>query len=145
MIKGHYVIAFDFRYNRSLAATLIERAREFLVTGEGVASKFPAVACDTAFSAAELSVQAQMLLQQQVTKSHWRRQNWFDAWTELENSPSTHSAALRELNGYRAAARYADGEFNVPGNRLSELLDITEEMIDAAAARAGLASSSLTA
>jgi hypothetical protein len=85
-----------------------------------------------------------MLLQQQVTKSHWQRQNWLDAWTDLENSPSTHSAALRELNSYRAAARYADGQLNIPGSRLVEPLDIAEEMIDDAAARAGLVASSST-
>jgi hypothetical protein len=45
---------------------------------------------------------------------------------------------LRELNSYRAAARYADGQLNIPGVRLSELLDIAEEMINDAAARAGL-------
>jgi hypothetical protein len=144
VIKGHYVIGFDFRYNRSLAAALLKRADEFLAAARAALLTSPAVACDTAFSAAELSVQAQMLLQQQVTKNHWKRQNWLDAWTELENSPSTHSIALRELNSYRAAARYADGELNIPGTRLAELLDIAEEMIADAAARAGLVASPST-
>jgi hypothetical protein len=137
VIRGRHAIAFDFRYNWSRALRLIQRAREFLTVARNAATNSPGVACDNAFSAAELSVQAQMLLRQQDIRQHWRRQEWFDSWTELDNSPNIHSLALRELHGYRAAAHYADADLVIPKGRLVELLDTNEEMIKYAAQRAG--------
>lgn len=133
VVKGSPIVAFDFRYNRARAQRLIERARQFLASARRDAQLAPAVACDNAFSSAELAIQAQMLLQQQVTKQHWKRQEWIDQWTLHQNAPSTHSAALRELHSYRAAGRYADHELMLPAGRLGELLEVAQEMIDTAA------------
>lgn len=137
VLRGQQVIAFDFRYNRARAARLIERAREFLISACRDAEAAPAVACDTGFSAAELAVQAQMLLQHQNTKAHWDRQRWIDTWTDNKNAPASHAAALRELHGYRAAGRYADRDLELPDGRLGELLDLARDMIDEADAAVG--------
>jgi hypothetical protein len=137
VIKGQQVVAFDFRYNRARAAVLVERAREFLNSARRDADAAPAVACDTAFSAAELAVQAQMLLLQQSTKRHWDRQRWIETWTDNKNAPASHAIALRDLHSYRAAGRYADEDLVLPDGRLDELLDVAEEMIDQAEAAAG--------
>lgn len=69
-IGDRELVAFDFRYNRRRASALLERAREFLLVTQGGAAEHPAVAVDCAFSAAELSVQAQMMLHQISTRSH---------------------------------------------------------------------------
>jgi hypothetical protein len=58
VIKGKQYLKFDFRYNKQRVAGLLDRAREFLATARDCYEARPAVACDLAFSAAELSVQA---------------------------------------------------------------------------------------
>jgi hypothetical protein len=47
-------------YNKQRVAGLLVRAQEFLDTARDCAGVRPAVACDLTFSAAELSVQAQI-------------------------------------------------------------------------------------
>lgn len=135
VIGSQPMVAFDFRYNRGHVARLLTRAREFLDAAHQATTAAPAVACDTAFSAAELSVQAQMMSMQQLTKSHWQREDWLAAWTEDNNSPASHLDALQQLHEYRAAARYADQNLELPEGRLEELLLVTAEMIDQAEAR----------
>lgn len=70
-VGPHEVVAFDFTYNRELASALVARAREFLATARQAASA--AVAVDTAHSAAELAVQAQMLTMHLETRRHQER------------------------------------------------------------------------
>lgn len=137
VVKGQQVVAFDFRYNRAHATSLIERARQFLSSSRRDAAAAPAVACDTAFSAAELAVQAQMLIQQQTTKQHWARQEWIDAWTDNMNAPASHATTLRDLHRYRAAGRYADEDLDLPDGRLQELLEVVQLMVDYAHASVG--------
>ena len=62
---------------------------------------------------------------------------WIDGWTENENAPTSHAAALRELHEYRAAGRYADEDLELPDGRLDELLDVARDMIDKADAAVG--------
>jgi hypothetical protein len=135
IINGNQHIVFDFRYNKERVADLIARAREFLGVAYQCAADAPAVACDLAFSAAELSVQAQMLLMQQRTKSHSDRQDWLDSWADHSNSPLEHSAALRDLHQYRASGRYAEVPFIVDAQHLENLLAIVKDMIGLAAER----------
>jgi hypothetical protein len=94
-----------------------------------------AVACDLAFSAAELSVQAQMLLQQQQTKSHPQRRDWIDAWVAHKNAPDAHARSSASFL-HRSAARYADGGVAISGQRLGEILALVAEMIEIASAKA---------
>jgi HEPN domain-containing protein len=136
-IKGKQFVKFDFRYNKQRVTGLLQRAQEFLDTARECAGVRPAVACDLAFSAAELSVQAQMLLMQERTKSHSQRRDWLESWAEHDNAPTEHPTALRELHKHRAAGRYADAPFVVDPIRLDELLHVVEAMIATATARSG--------
>ena len=61
---------------------------------------------------------------QQLTKSHWQREDWLESWTENNNSPASHLDALQQ-HEYRAAARYAGKDLELPGGRLDELLLVT--------------------
>ena len=106
-------------------ARLLIRAREFLDAAHRATTAAPGVACHTVFSAAELSVQAQMMSVQQLTKSHWQREDWLESWTEHNNSPASHLDALQQLHEYRAAARYAGKDLELPEGRLKELLLVT--------------------
>jgi hypothetical protein len=136
-IKGKQFVKFDFRYNKQRVAGLLLRAQEFLDTARDCVGVRPAVACDLAFSAAELSVQAQVLLMQQRTKLHSERRDWLESWAEHDNAPAEHPTSLRELHEHRAAGRYAETRFVIDPLRLDELLQVVEAMIATAAARAG--------
>jgi len=98
-------------------AGLLTRAREFLDAAHRATTAAPGVGCHTVFSAAELSVQAQKMSMQQLTKSHWQREDWLESWTEHNNSPASHLDALQQLHEYRAAARYADKDLKLPAGR----------------------------
>jgi exoribonuclease II len=130
-------LSFDFRYNKKHVVDLLDRAREFLDTARECYAIRPAVACDLAFSAAELSVQAQMSLMRQRTKSHPQRRDWLESWAEQQNAPAEHAATLHRLNESRAAGRYADAPFFIDQQELSALLDVGGSMIETAVARSG--------
>jgi hypothetical protein len=135
-IKGHRYVKFDFRYNRELVASLLDRAQEFSSVAVGCSESTPAVACDLAYSAAELTVQANMLLQQQKTKNHSYRQEWLDQWVAHQNAPDNHADTLRALRDARAAARYADGSLGITAPQLNDLLRVVGEMIESARSHA---------
>ncbi|MEU8208643.1 HEPN domain-containing protein [Micromonospora sp. NPDC049044] len=135
-IAGARYVTFDFRYNREQASGLIQRAEEFLAVARTCSETAPAVACDVAYSAAELTVQASMLLQQQRTKNHSYRQEWLDQWVAHANAPSSHAETLRALHRARAAARYADGSLDISDDELKQLLGTVSEMIAYARSRA---------
>lgn len=127
----HYV-RFDFRYNRQRASALVSRAEEFVRVARLAAGVSAAVACDLAFSAAELSVQAQMQLQQSDRKHHARRQEWLDQWVALDNAPTAHAEVLRELYRLRAPSRYGDGSAAIDEDWLVGALATIEEMVNTA-------------
>ncbi|AYF32285.1 hypothetical protein CSH63_33565 [Micromonospora tulbaghiae] len=135
-IGGKRYVTFDFRYNREQVAGLLRRAEEFLFVARGCSETTPAVACDVAYSAAELTVQANMLLQQERTKNHSYRQEWLDQWVAHANAPSSHAETLRALHGARSAARYADGNLDISDEELNRLLGTVDEMINYARSRA---------
>lgn len=137
VVNGQQCIRFDFRYNKERVARLLLRAREFFDTAVDCLDTRPAVACDLAFSAAELSIQAQMLLQQQRTKSHVQRQEWIDSWTELDNAPPEHADALRGLRNHRLEGRYGQVAFTIDGSVLKPLIEVVQEMIQVAETYAG--------
>lgn len=128
-IRGQSYVHFDFRYNKERVAGLLTRARQFLTVARNSVDAAPAVACDVAFSSAELSIQAQMLLQQEKTRSHSQRQAWIDQWVAHNNAPQDHAAVLRQLHEYRSSGRYADGGFNVAPEKVAELLAVVDDMI----------------
>jgi HEPN domain-containing protein len=132
ILMGQQYIRFDFRYNKERVASLLTRAREFLDAAVDSLNRRPAVACDLAFSAAELSVQAQMLIQQQKTKSHWQRQEWLDSWAQHSSAPQEHADALRDLREHRLLSRYSDAPPVADRSALERLFAVVEEMIQAA-------------
>lgn len=135
-IKGRRYVRFDFRYNRERVTGLLDRAQEFLSVAVSCSDSAPAVACDIAYSAAELTVQANMLLQQEKTKNHSYRQEWLKQWVAHQNAPDSHADTLRVLHDARAAARYADGSLGITAAQLKDLLHVVEEMVESARSRA---------
>lgn len=134
-VAGREVVSYDLRPNKAKATGLIQKAREFLAVAKAVAKTSPDVAIDNAHSAAELTVQAQMLLLRNETNDHHVRRKWFSEWTQLENSPRHHSDLLFDLANRRSEARYGAERLALKPGRLAKILTIVQEMIDATAAR----------
>ena len=124
------IVAFDFTYNRARAAALLDRAREFLAAARHAAGKAPGVAIENAHSAAELTVQAQMLIHQTVTRSHRERREWLAQWARHENAPQHHADTLWNLADLREPARYGSGLLSLKPGRLTKILNAVQEMVD---------------
>ena len=132
---GRTFIAFDFTYNRARAQALLDRSREFLATARDSTATSLAVCLDTAFSSAELAVQAEMLVLQQETDNHKLRGKWLAGWSENGNSPKEHSTTLWRLADLRKKARYGSESVVLQPEQLDRLLDVVEEMLRHAKAR----------
>lgn len=129
--------AFDFRYNKGRAARLLAVARSYLRTAEAAVSVETGPAVDTLYSAAELTVQAQMLSQSQETKVHKTRGLWLEQNEDLGNTPNGFSDLLQRLRHERAAARYGDGFVTLTVDELRAFVHEVDDMIDFAEARIG--------
>lgn len=95
----------------------------------------PAVDC--LYSAAELTVQAQMLSQAQLTKVHRDRGEWLQANEDLANTPAGFSAVLQRLRAERAAGRYGDGAVTVSSEEMSVFAKTISDVITFARGRVG--------
>lgn len=134
-ISERELVTFDLRPNKAKASALLQKAKEYLKAANSMADHSPDVSLDNAHSAAELTVQAQMLLVRNETNNHRVRRRWFAGWTELENSPRHHSDLLFDLASQRSAARYGAERVALKPGRLEEILETVEEMVEAATIR----------
>lgn len=131
------VLRFDFRRNREKVRRLLTKAESFLRLGEGAGEDSPDAAIDLLHSAAELSVQAMMLLQSEANPNHGKRREWLRRWAELENSPLSHAHVLDNLAALRKPARYGpDTPLLKPGS-LERIISTVREMIDTAGEYSG--------
>lgn len=126
--------AFDLRYNKGRALNLLTMASEY-VEAASLAALRPAA--DMLFSAAELTVHAQMLGQAQVTRVHGARGNWLERNEELGNTPGGFFDVLQRLHRERAAARYGDGVLTLTEEERAQFVHIVEDMIAFANSRIG--------
>lgn len=83
-------VAFDFRYNKGQANRLLDLARDYLLTSRTMVSTAIGPAVDSLYSAAELTVQVQMLSQAQRTRVHQAR----GGVVAGERGPRQHPAGL---------------------------------------------------
>lgn len=128
-------VAFNFTYNRARAGALLDRAREFLAVAVHAGDGAPGVAIDNAHSAAELTVQAHMLVQQTETRNHRERREWLAGWARHRNAPQHHADVLWNLADLRKTARYGSGELQLKPGRLAKILTTVQEMIDLTSGR----------
>ena len=135
-------VAFDLRYNRQRCAELLSLADDYLDTVEAVRNFALRPAIDNLLSAAELTVQAQMLAQSQETKFHNVRDRWLRDNERLGNAPEGFFAMLQRLRRERAAARYGDGPLGVPAEEMPAQIDAVRSMIQHAADQIGLVAAS---
>ncbi|MBT1634609.1 hypothetical protein [Clavibacter michiganensis] len=138
VFAGAPYLAFDFRYNKSRIGELLDLADDYAATARtsyAVASR-PAI--DNLYSAAELTVQAQMLGESQKTTFHRVRAEWLKNAAEMANVPAVHNDVLGRLHDQRAAARYADGPLHMTTTDVADALEAVTQMIDFARHRTGV-------
>lgn len=128
--SGEAYVAFDFTYNRERALLLLSRAEEFMASAQRSRETSLSVCLDSAFSAAELAVQAEMLVMQEETRNHKVRGKWLEEWAKLGNAPKEHADTLWLLGDLRKKGRYEHAPVRVSSERLKQLLDVVEGMIE---------------
>lgn len=143
VIGDDVFVAFDFRRNKSLASDLLELASRYLKAAGDVTSIGPEPAVDLLYSAAELSVQAQLMSEAQnvsPNRGHAVRGEWLKAEVALNNAPEAFDATLQRLRHERSAARYGEGQLSVDLGELQTLIEEVERMISHAVERTGVKS-----
>lgn len=131
-------VAFDFRYNKQRNAELLGLADDYLATVEATYERALRPAIDNLLSAAELTIQAQMLGQSEQTTFHNVRDKWLRENERLGNAPDGFFAILKRLRKERAAARYGDGVLSISQGEMPDLIASVQAMIEHAASRTGL-------
>ncbi|MFZ4893320.1 hypothetical protein ACL9RL_02600 [Plantibacter sp. Mn2098] len=131
-------IAFDLRYNKQRTAELLGLADDYLEVVEAVMNRALRPAVDNLLSAAELTVQAQMLAESQETKFHHARDKWLRQDERMGNAPAGFFELLQRLRDERAAARYGDGHLSVSVDEMPALVARVRQMIAHAASRVGV-------
>ena len=125
------IASFNFHYNRQKSLDLIKRAEQFLATARLAASSgHMEAAIDNAHSAAELTVQAQMLTQSNEARGHEDRRSWLRYWVNEQKAPQSHAELLSTLASQRKAARYAASELKLKTGRMDKILAGVQEMVD---------------
>lgn len=138
VFAGAPYLAFDFRYNKSRVGELLDLADDYITTARASHATAVRPAIDNLYSAAELTVQAQMLGESQKTTFHRVRAEWLKNAADMANVPPTHNDVLDRLHGQRAAARYADGPLHMTVTDVAEALEAVTQMIDFARQRTGV-------
>ena len=131
-------VAFDLRYNKQRTTELLALADQYLAVVEAVQDRALGPAVDNLLSAAELTVQAQMLAESQETKLHNVRDKWLREDERLGNGPAGFFELLKLLRSERAAARYGDGELSIPLSEMPALIARVRAMVEHAALRVGV-------
>ena len=131
-----YALHFDFRKYKPRAQGLLVKAQQFLdvvISSEAHLS----VALDNLHSAAELTVQALMLLEGNTTQSHQERRAWLKQWTDHENSPKEHADLVADLASKRKTVRYGAETPRLKPGRFKKMCALVQQMIDSSEARFG--------
>lgn len=131
-IGGQWYIHFDFRRDKSHAADLLQRAREFYGTAKaGFQRGWLGPAVENLFAAAELAAKAELLVinfyPHEKAKDHGAIRGRYAKYANLGNAPIEGNTALNKLSRLRPAARYAEGDLHI--EPCPELVEAVAQMI----------------
>jgi uncharacterized protein (UPF0332 family) len=141
-LGGGIFLHFDFRRNKALATQHVERAREFHHVADhslrrGNLSAF----VDNAFSAAELSAKAVLLVMYdyepslRVKAKHTAIHARYNRFANLGNVMPEYKKTFNRLSGLREAARYLKRPLSIAEEEAHEMLDVVGKMIEDAKSR----------
>jgi uncharacterized protein (UPF0332 family) len=132
-LKGSWIVAFDFRYNKKISQEHIEASKEFCESSkENLKNKRLRPFFENAFASAELSAKSILLSipSKEILKgkNHQNRISVFKNWADLGNVKIEFSTTLSKLNSLRDSARYlASNDFKKED--ANKILSTIEEMI----------------
>jgi len=141
-LGGGTFLYFDFRRNRALAANHIERARDFHhVADYSLREGNLAAFVDNAFSAAELSAKAVLLVMYdykpslRVKAKHTAIHARYNIFANLGNVMPEYKKTFNRLSELRGAARYLKRPLSVTEEEAHKMLDVVGKMIEDAKSR----------
>jgi len=132
--NSHWIIAFDFRYNKEIIKKHIEASKEFYESAKNNLEKNRLRPFfENAFASAELSAKSVLLALPDkkilTGRNHQDRLNKFKNWADLGNLKIVYSETLSKLSSLRDSARYVyskDYENEDP----NKIIKILGEMIN---------------
>ncbi|WP_460464425.1 hypothetical protein [Arthrobacter pigmenti] len=136
-VDGYGYLEFDLRYNKKRVGELLSLADDYISTVRASYETAPRPAIDNLFSAAELTVQAQMTSRTENTRVHGERSKWLAKNVNLGNVPADHKRILDRLKRERAAARYGDGSVTLSRAEVAEKIEAIAAMISFVRERTG--------
>lgn len=115
--KGYWYGAFDFRYNKGEALSLLKVAEEFLITAtEALSAGREHAAIDNLFSAAELAAKAFVITTpipgHKEIKGHRTVHARFNMFARHGNIETDHRKTFNVLSQNRTTARYVGGDLD---------------------------------
>ena len=130
----HWVIAFDFRYNKEIIKKHIEASKEFYESAkENLNKNRLRPFFENAFASAELSAKSVLLALPDkkilTGRNHEDRLSKFKNWADLGNVKIVYSEILSKLSSLRDSARYVYNE-DYKNENPKEILSIIGEMIN---------------
>lgn len=133
-VGGHWLLVFDFRYNKGLARTCVEVAKQFFDSArDALEKKRPAPFIDNLFSSIELLAKAELLLipdpKFKQTATHKGIQLKYGRYVDIGNAKPEFKATLNKLSGLRDSARYLKSDFNLSDEEGQKYLVIASDMI----------------
>jgi HEPN domain-containing protein len=134
LFKGHWIIAFDFRYNAGRVACTVGAAREFLDSAAYSAlerNQMHAFA-ENLFGATELMAKGMLLLlpDEKIVKGkgHGLISSKYNWWGKMGNTDPRYVKLLNRLSNLRSTARYLQGDYSLDNYEGKEMLDTAEDM-----------------
>jgi len=130
----HWIIAFDFRYNKEIIKKHIEASREFYESAkDNLDKKRLRPFFENAFASAELSGKSILLALPDkkilTGRNHQDRLIKLKNWADLGNTKIVYSETLSKLSSLRDSARYVYNE-DYENEDPREILLIIHEMIN---------------
>jgi hypothetical protein len=137
-----WTVAFDFRYNKTLARQHFSVAEQFFRTAEhALSNKHWSAFADNLFSAAELAARANLLLMPdkkfREKATHKAIHHRYNRFADLGNVDPEHVSAFNKLYGIRDKARYLRQPFTMSQAEAKTLLDAVRTMLEWGKQRTG--------
>lgn len=133
LFRNHWIVSFDFRYNKNRVKTHIGASKEFYETAiYSLDNDRLRAFYENAFASAELSATSILLTipskELLDCRVHKKRLSQFKDWADLGNVKMEFSTTLSELSELRDSARYLHSDKYKESNP-HKIKEIVKEMI----------------
>jgi uncharacterized protein (UPF0332 family) len=130
-----WLLGFDFRYNKGLARTHFEVAKQFFeVANISYEKELTRPFIDNLFSCVELLAKCELLLMPnkkfKEKASHGGIQMKYNQFVNIGNAKSNFKTALNKLSSLRDSARYLRSNLRLSETESEKYLLIAKEMFD---------------